>query len=88
MRTTSAVLLVAMLVAACGGGGDSGDDSDRRPGAGITPVTADITVLYMGNSHTTSNNLPDMIAAMVRAAKPTKTFGYAVAPGSDPAADG
>ena len=36
----------------------------------------------MGNSHTAVNNVPGMVAAMVRAAKPGKTVAATEAPGS------
>ena len=43
---------------------------------------ADITLLFMGNSHTQSNQLTNMVVAMVRAGKPGQTVASAVAPSS------
>jgi hypothetical protein len=45
-------------------------------------VIADITVLMMGNSHTSVNQLPDTLARMLRAGNPGKTVEVSVAPGS------
>ena len=45
-------------------------------------VAADITLLFLGNSHTQSNDLAAMVADMVRAGRPGKSVGYAVAPGT------
>ena len=67
-----ALLLAAALVA-CGGGGGSS--------APPAPVSADITILMFGNSHTAFNALPEMLAAMVRAGRPGKTVAVSVAPG-------
>jgi hypothetical protein len=47
------------------------------PPAGI----ADITLLFMGNSHTANHNLPGMVAAMVRSARPGRTVFATEAPG-------
>lgn len=75
----------ALLVAtACGGGGGGGGNA---PSTAITPpppppvVAADITMLFMGNSHTAVNDLTQMVAAMVRAGKPGKSVSVTVAPG-------
>ncbi len=71
---------LALLLAACGGG-----SGDTQPG-GVAPdpppaASADISLLFMGNSHTVANNLPNMVADMVRAGKPGKTVAAVVAPG-------
>lgn len=70
----------ALLLAACGGGA-----GDSEPGGSVSgpppPVAADISLLFMGNSHTAFNNLTDMVADMVRAANPGKTVAFAEAPG-------
>ena len=44
-------------------------------------ATTDISLLFMGNSHTASNNLTGMVADMVRAGQPGKTVASVVAPG-------
>jgi hypothetical protein len=44
-------------------------------------VSGDLRLLFMGNSHTSLNDLTGMVAAMVRAARPTKTVAYVEAPG-------
>jgi hypothetical protein len=74
----------ALLLSACGGG-----SGDSQPGGGPSappppppPVNADVTLLFMGNSHTTFNDLTEMVAAMVRVARPGMTVAAVVAPGN------
>ena len=69
---------LVLLLTACGGGGDT-----QRGGAtsGPPPTTADITLLFMGNSHTSFNDLTKMVADMVRAGKPGRTVASVEAPG-------
>ncbi len=75
-RVAAAVLaLLAALVTACGGGGSS------PPSASPQPPAAEINLLFMGNSHTSANGLPDMVATIVRAARPGKTVAAVEAPG-------
>ena len=73
-------LLLAVFVTNCGGGG-----GDSSPPPATTPrgpiLEADISLLFMGNSHTSANNLPGMVAAIVRAARPGKTVRAVEAPG-------
>jgi hypothetical protein len=75
VRVLLAVLV--LLLTACGGGGE------QRGGAttGPPPAAADISLLFMGNSHTSVNNLTGMVADMVRAGKPGKTVASVEAPG-------
>lgn len=68
--------LIGALAAGCGGGGSS---SASEPAAA---PPADIALLFMGNSHTSSNGLTGMVAAMVEAARPGKRVEAVVAPGS------
>jgi hypothetical protein len=72
-----ALVLLALLLTACGGG-DGGEQNNPPTGP---LATADIRLLYMGNSHTSSNNLTGMVADMVRAARPGKTVASGEAPG-------
>lgn len=76
MKNILAVLV--LFLAACGGGGDT-----QRGGttSGPPPVTADISLLFMGNSHTSFNDLTKMVADMVRAGKPGITVSSVEAPG-------
>jgi hypothetical protein len=83
---------VALLLAACGGG-----SGDPQPGGAVsipppvappilppappTPGVADISLLFMGNSHTAANGLPGLVADMVRAGRPGQTVAFTVAPG-------
>jgi len=70
--------LLTSFLAACGGGGDGGAQGRMQ---GTSPVIADISLLFMGNSHTTVNDLSGMVTEMVRTGRPDKTVGAAVAPG-------
>ena len=76
MRNFLAATLLAL--AACGGGG-GGSTVETPPPA---PVTGgeDLRLLFMGNSHTAAHDLPETVAALVRAARPGRTVGYQVAP--------
>ena len=69
-------MLLAALVTACGGGGGS-----SAPASPAQPVpTGEINLLFMGNSHTSVNGLPQMVAAMVGAAT-GKSVAAVEAPG-------
>jgi hypothetical protein len=73
------VLAIAALVGACGGGGGTSATTADTP---ITSLpAAQINLLFMGNSHTSANDLPGMVAAMVRAARPSRTVAKLEAPG-------
>jgi hypothetical protein len=73
-------LLLALALCLVGCGGSSDDD---RGGAtsGPPPSSANITLLFMGNSHTSSNNLTGMVADMVRAGKPGQSVASVEAQG-------
>lgn len=84
---TALLVCFALLTSACGGG-----DATSAPAPPVAPpaappstpppaVVADITILMMGNSHTAFHNLPDTLAAMVRAVRPGRTVAVATAPG-------
>lgn len=77
MRT----LLVALglLLAACGGG--DGGGSTQAPPPPPPAGASETSLLFMGNSHTSFNDLPGMVAAMVRAARPGASVRYLEAPG-------
>ncbi len=70
---------LALMLAACGGGSD--DPQGGGATSGPPPVTAEISLLFMGNSHTSFNDLTKMVADMVRAGKPGKTVSSVEAPG-------
>jgi hypothetical protein len=78
MIVRSILAALVLLLAACGGGGDA-----QRGGAtsGPPPAAADVTLLFMGNSHTSVNDLTKMVADMVRAGKPGKSVASVEAPG-------
>jgi hypothetical protein len=75
----AALAILALCLAGCGG---SGDD-EQRGGAtsGPPPASANISLLFMGNSHTSFHNLTGMVADMVRAARPGMTVASVEAPG-------
>jgi len=65
----------ALLLAACGGGSLDREMELLPPPA----ASADITVLMMGNSHTTVNELPQRLEAMLRAGLPGRSVAVTVA---------
>lgn len=71
-----ALVLIALLLAACGA-----SDGQNNPPSGPPPTSADLSLLFMGNSHTSANNLTGMVAEMVRTARPGKTVASVEAPG-------
>ncbi len=78
-RNASLILLLLWL-AACGGGSDD-SDSGGNPSSPPAPTVADITLLFMGNSHASVNELQRMVADMVRAVRPGESVATAEAPG-------
>ncbi|MBC5764669.1 hypothetical protein [Ramlibacter albus] len=85
----SCAWVVALLLGACGGGGggtvaSTGDAPAPVTATATTPTAlpaAGISLLFMGNSHSSVNQLPAMVEAMVRAARPGTTVVAAEAPG-------
>ena len=70
-------VVIALFLSACGGGGGTPSTSaDPPPPA----PQAQVALLFMGNSHTSANALPQMVAALVRAASPGKTVEAVEAP--------
>jgi hypothetical protein len=76
MRIRNAGIVLAFLLVACSSGGGDSDGASGPPSG-----TADISMLFMGNSHTTFNDLTKMVADMVRAGKPGRTVASVEAPG-------
>ena len=70
-------LLLALFVSACGGSG--GGSSSASPGP-LPSGTAQVQLLFMGNSHTSVNDVPGMVAALVKAGRPDKTVEAVTAP--------
>jgi hypothetical protein len=66
------LVAAALLLAGCLGGDDSGS---------VKGTDADVALLMMGNSHTSSNNLPGMLEAMVASARAGETVDAVEAPG-------
>jgi len=88
MKVSAAVLAAFVLtLSACGGGGSGGSQpgGPSPPPPSVPPppssTTADISLLFMGNSHTSFNQLTDMVANMVRAGRPGRTVAAVEAPG-------
>src|SRR5262245_5371041 len=85
MRTRIICTAVAFFLAACGG-----ESGDSQPAGGASsppppqapPTTSDISLLFMGNSHVSSNGLINLVADMVRAGRPGMTVTPVEAPGS------
>jgi hypothetical protein len=75
-----------VFLVACGGGEgdrDSGSGGSGGSGSGSAPPVeeADIMLLFMGNSHTSANDLTGMVASMMRTHRPDKTVAAVQAPG-------
>jgi hypothetical protein len=71
----------AFALAACGGGGGGESPQPSPPPPPPPAANADIGLLFMGNSHTSVNGLPAMVAELVRAARPGRTVRAVEAPG-------
>lgn len=72
-----ALWLAAVATGCSGGGGGEGAAITSPPAT----AAADITLLFMGNSHTSFHGLPATVAAMVRAARPGRGVSATEAPG-------
>lgn len=71
---------LASVLCACSGGGGSASGV-AGPAPAPAAGTADITLLFMGNSHTDFHDVPGTVAALVRAARPGRTVLVSQAPG-------
>jgi hypothetical protein len=80
MRTPWRALLLAASVALSACGGSSGGAPPPPPQQVVLPA-ADVSLLFMGNSHTSTHNLPGMVEAMVRSVRPGQTVLAVDAPG-------
>src|SRR5215218_3060493 len=72
-------IVAVLLVAACGG---SSSTSAPPPPPPVVVIRADVSLLFMGNSHTSHHDVPQMVAQLVRAARPGKAVEAVEAPGS------
>jgi hypothetical protein len=72
-RAVWLILLAAGLTLSCGGG--------TVPEVATDGPDADVTVLMMGNSHTSSNSLPRQLQAMLRAGLAGPSVSVTTAPG-------
>jgi hypothetical protein len=70
---------LALALGACGGSSGSSSADGPSPPTPVAPAA--VNILLMGNSHTSVNDLPQMVAAMVRASLPGKTVDAVEAPG-------
>ena len=81
----------AILLSGCGGGSGSAPPVGQAPGPVPVPApvpppvpppdSGEVSLLFMGNSHTSANNLTNMVADMVRAGRPGVTVVSVEAPG-------
>ncbi len=67
------------FMTACSGGGGGGGSLSAPPD--LPAAKADISLLFMGNSHTDFHDVPGMVADFVRAARPGKTVSSEQVPG-------
>ncbi len=82
MKSIFTALLIAVFAGGCGSGSSGGANTSAGTDPPIVPTAADFSLLFMGNSHTSVNNVPAMVAAMVRAGKSGKSVVAVEAPGS------
>ena len=68
----SSVALWALLLAACGSGERGVPIGSKTPSPTGTG-TADFSIVFFGNSHTSVHNVPGMVGALLRAANTGKT---------------
>ena len=61
--------LVFATLSSCGGSGGSSTGALTTPPPPAS-APADINLLFFGNSHTAANDVPGLVAALVRAARP------------------
>ncbi len=74
-------IAIVLQLSACNGGSAGPAVADiAPPPPGISTAAADISLLFMGNSHTSNNNVSGMVGAMVRLGKPEKTVATKEAP--------
>jgi hypothetical protein len=78
-------LLCAAVMAACNGGGGAVFGPQASSGPAPTPSSpngaqADTSILFFGNSHTSINDVPATVAAMLRAGAPGRTVATVTSP--------
>lgn len=78
-RFRGSIAALLLFAASCGGGG--GSASSSAPVSPPTTAAADISILFMGNSHTAVNDIPGTVGAIMRAARPDKSVATVNAPG-------
>ena len=80
-RMLRALVVIALFLSACsGGGGSPATGGTPPPPPPPTASQAEIALLFMGNSHTSFNALPQLVAAIVRAGMPGRTVQAVEAP--------
>jgi len=73
--------LAALVLLACGGGGGGNPATPAEAPAPPVVTQAGISLLFMGNSHTSVNDIPGMVAAIVRVMRPNVSVSSVEAPG-------
>ncbi|HEX4858532.1 MAG TPA: hypothetical protein VFV17_05900, partial [Usitatibacteraceae bacterium] len=74
-------MAAALLLAACGSGAGGGDgQSAASTVAPAAPLAADVTILFMGNSHTAFHDVPGTVVKLMRGAEPSRTVAALTSP--------
>ncbi len=82
-RAFLTALMGGLMGGLMGCGGSRGDlGAGEAPGSAVMGLGAETTLLFMGNSHTASHQLPAMVAGLLRAARPGKSVEVVVSPHS------
>jgi hypothetical protein len=84
LRGDRVTLVVLPLLAGCGSGQPAGAGPPGAPPAARSDPekvrAADVSILFVGNSHTSSHDLPNLVCEMIRFRHPAKAvYSYTVA---------
>ncbi|TQV87644.1 hypothetical protein [Aliikangiella coralliicola] len=79
MNKSLAFIYILLLISACGGSNTNDSGTTTDPLAGV-PI-GDYEVLFIGNSHSAANGLPNLVAILIEAGQPDKTANTMLAPG-------
>jgi hypothetical protein len=76
----SLFLMLVIIISACGSGGSD----SKLPAKGPTELPlADYELLFIGNSHSSVNGLPNLVTKLLKTGEPGKSANAKIAQGSD-----
>jgi len=77
IKNSSLLFFVLLLISGCGNNSNN-DASENNTSLAV----ADYELLFMGNSHSSANGLPNLVAILIQKGYPNKTVNAIIAPGS------